>query len=407
MQIMKLEGPDRVRKRPAVIYGSEDIEGAKHAVKDLLDIFVTEAQLGYCKRLDVTQNGAGITISADDRGIFLGQETGDDTVWKNLFEDFYCPPTNAPSEDGYSFCLCDSSHHILYGDPVAPCATLFPEDVGCFELYCAQCVCKVMDVCSVRNGIKSTLHFEHGHNVGGMITRNTEDANGTGFYFELDQEVFTQTVLPETFFLDTLHSFAVLSPGLSCTYTNQETGKSVVFSYPDGAVDYVKSGAGAVVYHKKIRGQGKERYNSAQYEACLEVTIGPVLGHGNALCFHNFRALTCGGTHYRQMQKKVCKAFNDCFLLYIPESGSNGLKVEMSFEELSKHLSIVLASWCAPRYSCWENGTRLSIANKTIEDMTCDALAEEFCNYVYDNKELLKPIVDAIVQERKGFGSGE
>lgn len=41
-----LKGPDRVRKRPAVVFGSDGIEGAQAAVKTLLDIFVTEAMLG-------------------------------------------------------------------------------------------------------------------------------------------------------------------------------------------------------------------------------------------------------------------------------------------------------------------------------------------------------------------------
>jgi len=411
-QISRLKGPDRVRKRPSVVYGSADIEGAKQAVRDLLNIFATEAQLGHCKHLTVVHNKENMVIYGDDRGIYLGQDSGDDTVWKNLFSSFYCPPTNAPSEDGYSFVLCDTSHHILYGDPIEPCATFFPEDAGYFELYCSQCVSKVMDVVSVRNGKKAALHFENGYNDGGMRTEQTEDSDGTYFRFVLDPEVFTETIIPNEFFLETLHRFAMLSPGLTCSYINDRDGARTEFSYPHGVSDYVKGCAESEttsVYYKKIQGKAKERYNSAEYEACLEVAISPALNHGSTLCFHNFRELTYGGTHYRQMQKRVCEVFNDYFLSYIvenePKDASRRFKLRekkaIRFDELSKHLTIVLASWCTPWCSRWENGSRLSIANKTIEDMTYDAISVEFRNYVYTNKETLCSIVDAIIQERK------
>ena len=34
--ISSLKGADRVRKRPAVIFGSDDLEGCKHAVFEIL-----------------------------------------------------------------------------------------------------------------------------------------------------------------------------------------------------------------------------------------------------------------------------------------------------------------------------------------------------------------------------------
>ena len=52
--IVRLKGPDRVRKRPAVIFNSDDAEGVTRAVEMLLDIFITEAALGYSKELSVT-----------------------------------------------------------------------------------------------------------------------------------------------------------------------------------------------------------------------------------------------------------------------------------------------------------------------------------------------------------------
>ena len=41
--IKKLEGPDRVRKRPGVIFGSDGIEGCEHSVFEIISNSIDEA----------------------------------------------------------------------------------------------------------------------------------------------------------------------------------------------------------------------------------------------------------------------------------------------------------------------------------------------------------------------------
>ena len=45
--ISMLKGEDRVRKRPAVIFGSDDLEGCKHAVFEILSNAIDEAREGH------------------------------------------------------------------------------------------------------------------------------------------------------------------------------------------------------------------------------------------------------------------------------------------------------------------------------------------------------------------------
>ena len=42
--ITLLEGEDRVRKRPAVIFGSDDLEGCKHSVFEIVSNSIDEAR---------------------------------------------------------------------------------------------------------------------------------------------------------------------------------------------------------------------------------------------------------------------------------------------------------------------------------------------------------------------------
>lgn len=388
LQITRLTGAQRIRQRPGVVFGDDNIDGAKRCVLDLLQIFATEAQLGHCKHLQVLQNGEALTISADDRGIFLGHENGDDTVWKNIFDDFFCPPTHAPAEAGYSFPLQASSHHFLYGDPILPEQHLYADDCGCFELYCTQCASRFMEVVSVRSGIQKTLCFDRGRNQGGILTASSDKANGTSFRFALDPEVFTDTVLPAEFFLETLERFAMLLPGFSCSYTNGEICRS--FCYLGGIADYVRQTPADPVFYNRLQAKGRERYNRGEYEAVVEIALTPAPGRGSTLCLHNFRQLPYGGSHLQALEERLCHAFNLCF----------HLEKELTIPELSRHLSIVLVSHCTPHCTLWENGTRLSIQNRVIADMTHDAAAQALEDFVYQNKAYLQPLVERISAER-------
>ena len=56
--ISQLKGEDRVRKRPAVIFGSDGLEGCEHAVFEILSNSIDEARAG---------NGSIITRDALSR----------------------------------------------------------------------------------------------------------------------------------------------------------------------------------------------------------------------------------------------------------------------------------------------------------------------------------------------------
>ena len=53
--ITSLKGADRVRKRPAVIFGSDDIEGCQHSVFEILSNSIDEAREGYGNKIIVTR----------------------------------------------------------------------------------------------------------------------------------------------------------------------------------------------------------------------------------------------------------------------------------------------------------------------------------------------------------------
>ena len=53
--IQQLKGPDQVRLRPGVIFGSDDIEGCKHSVFEIISNSIDEAREGHGSKIIVTK----------------------------------------------------------------------------------------------------------------------------------------------------------------------------------------------------------------------------------------------------------------------------------------------------------------------------------------------------------------
>ena len=71
--ITSLKGADRVRKRPAVIFGSDGLEGCEHSVFEILSNSVDEAREGYGKDIIITAyRDHSVEVEDFGRGIPLG-----------------------------------------------------------------------------------------------------------------------------------------------------------------------------------------------------------------------------------------------------------------------------------------------------------------------------------------------
>ena len=53
--ITSLKGADRVRLRPAVIFGSDGIDGCQHSIFEILSNSIDEARQGFGKEITITR----------------------------------------------------------------------------------------------------------------------------------------------------------------------------------------------------------------------------------------------------------------------------------------------------------------------------------------------------------------
>lgn len=368
-RIVMLRGPERVRRRPAVIFGSDDVSGAMTTLKMLLYILAKEGIDGYSNQIMVTQHqDYSIEIQDNGRGIFLGcPDSADDTIWKELFCELYAGPLY---KDGVTArCIFEgpSGKQGEYTDSLDMCSVQYASEY--------------MDVCVIRDGFKQTLRFEKGYNIGGLSRTPCDEPTGTYIHFKLDAEVFSEISLPKQQIADTLQALAIQIPGMRMVfrYKTPVGLKETEFCYPKGIADYLqeqnRSSETSPIYSAELTAEGQDRYNRPRYTARVKTGICFAKDAGFIKCYHNLKELTYRGTH--------C----DGALHSIAQHLEWMLDCKISEENLLKHLQLVIVT--NSEISDWANGARTGLRSVFVRDLTQDTIGDDFHYFVKKNKELL------------------
>ena len=105
--ITSLKGADRVRKRPAVIFGSDGVEGCAHSIFEIVSNSIDEARDGHGDTINVTRCKDGSVIVEDfGRGMPVDWNNGEGRFnWELLFCEMYAGGKYGEGEDNYEFSL--------------------------------------------------------------------------------------------------------------------------------------------------------------------------------------------------------------------------------------------------------------------------------------------------------------
>lgn len=391
--IKPLMGPERVRKRPSLIFGDDGVDGAVEAIRYLLDIFTAEAERGHCSKIDVNiykDNSIGIrsdSAFAIDETIVDGKP-----AWYYDFCELYRSPRDSKNNDGYNF-------------------SLGVDDM--FYLCCTQYASAFFHVEEIHDGEKKILDFEKGFSVSGLVKEKTQEKlSSTYFHILLDSEVFTDIVVPSNVLNHILQEIAITIPGLRCSLydANDGEGKAYEFYYPRGVQDYVLQITDSLppLFVNEIEATGKDRYNKGEYDACVKMVFSFVEDLSRVECFHNHRILRFGGHHLEAIKEKLVSNINWVFLgdfynddVMEPEERYETRKsLEFTYDELSKNIVLILESSCSKGASRYVNATKQALANKMITDMASDLISDDFRFYLKSNHDVILEILKGIVKRR-------
>ncbi|MCH5299866.1 MAG: DNA topoisomerase [Ruminococcus sp.] len=366
--ISSLKGADRVRKRPAVIFGSDGIEGCQHSVFEILSNSIDEAREGYGKKITVTRFSDGsFEIEDFGRGIPVDFNKNEDKYnWELVFCEMYAGGKYNNNEgENYEFSLG------LNG--LGLCSTQYSSEY--------------MDVDIRRDGYRYTLHFEKGENIGGLKKEPySKKDTGTKIHWKPDLDVFTDIDIQPEYFLDIMKRQAIVNAGIEFIFRNQN-GRSydiTTYNYVNGIVDHVKELVGeeglTSVQSCETERKVKDREDKPEYKCKINVSFAFSNKVNVAEYYHNSSWLEYGGAP----EAAVKNAFVYQIDNYLKQNNKyNKTDKKISFTDVEDCLVIVISSFSS--VTSYENQTKKAITNKGIQDAMTEFLRHQLEVYFIEN----------------------
>lgn len=382
--ISSLQGADRVRKRPAVIFGSDGIDGCEHSVFEIISNSIDEAREGFGKKIFITYyEDHSIEVQDFGRGIPVDFNNNENRFnWELVFCELYAGGKYSTNDGGsYEFSLG------LNG--LGLCSTQYSSEY--------------MDVEIKRDGYIYTLHFEHGENVGGLKKEPYDKKDtGTKIKWRPDLKVFTDIDIPKDYFIDILRRQAVVNDGILFVLKTQEGSKfkTEEFLYKDGIKDYVneyigEDGLSSVQVWQTER-QGKDREDMKPYRVKINVAVSFSNKKVLKEYYHNSSWLEYGGAPEKAVRSALLSQFDN----YIKQNGKyQKNESRISFSDIEECLVLVISSFSTQ--TSYENQTKKAITNKFIQEAMTDFLKKQFEVYFIENKAEADKIIDQVLINKR------
>ncbi|HHV98219.1 MAG TPA: DNA topoisomerase [Clostridiaceae bacterium] len=386
--IETLKGPDRVRLRPSVIFGSDGIEGCQHSVFEILSNSIDEAREGFGKVIEATRfKDKSIMIKDYGRGIPLDYNSKEERYnWELVFCELYAGAKyKNNSGENYEYSLG------LNG--LGCCATQYSSEY--------------MDVTVFRDGYRYDLHFEKGINIGGLRKEKFNyESTGTIIKWKPDIEVFTDIDIQLDYFQSVLKKQAVVNAGLTFKLFDEESGETYTYLYENGIVDYVKEisqdkGITDVQFFETTA-KGRDREDKPEYKVKMQI----------AFCFnneinlleyyHNSSFLEHGGSPDKAVRSAFVYEIDKCIK---DRNMYNKNESKISFVDIQDSLILVTNSFST--ITSYENQTKKSINNKFIQEAMTDFLKQQLEIYFIENKADCDRIIEQVLVNKRSRETAE
>lgn len=377
--IRSLKGADRVRKRPAVIFGSDGIEGCQHSVFEIMSNSIDEAREGRGNKIVVTRfEDCSVEIQDFGAGIPVDfNKAENEENWKLLFCEMYAGGKYDNGADNYEYSLG------LNG--LGLCATQYASEYMDAEIH--------------RDGFCYTLHFEHGENVGGL-TKVPYDKRDTGtrIKWKPDLKVFTDINVPLEFYLDTIKRQAIVNDGVTFVFKNQIGSRfeTTEFCYKNGIKDYVQELAGDTAFttpqYWECERVGRDREDLSDYKLKIKAALCFSLKTQCKEYYHNSSYLEHGGAP----DKAFKSAFVNQINAYLKANNKyNKTDSQINVQDIDDIIIFVVSSFSTQ--TSYENQTKKAITNKFIQEAMTDFFRKQLEVYFIENKMDADKIADQVL----------
>ena len=393
--IKSLKGADRVRKRPAVIFGSDDLIGCQHSFIEILANAVDEAREGFGDKI-IVKKFLDNSVEVEDfgRGVPLGyNEKEKRWNWELVFCELYAGGKydNNENNSAYEFSLG------LNG--LGATATQYSSEY--------------MTVKSYNGKTLSEMNFKSGNPVGSLkVTdiepKTSQKKRGTVIRWRPDLKVFKEVNIPVEFFEATLRRQAFVNAGIKFIFENEiSSGKfeKKEFYYENGVADYIAEITEGIATTQPVlwsmETKGRDREDMPDYKLKAEITFC-FAKTGLTEYYHNSSFLEYGGAP----DKAVKNAFTYAIDKYI-KSHNKYTKNEskISFVDIAENLAVIVNS--SSTQTSYENQTKKAITNAFIQKALTEFIKTNLEIYLTENSNSANAIINQVLINKRAKETAE
>jgi DNA gyrase subunit B len=385
--ISQLKGADRVRLRPGVIFGSDDLRGCQQSFFEILSNSIDEAREGHGHEITVTRfPDHSIEVVDRGRGIPLDFNPLEKRFnWELVYCELY-------AGGKYKTNLGENYEYSLGLNGLGAAAT--------------QYASAWFDVEVRRDGYLYELHFEKGENVGGLKkTEIKTTATGTVQRWMPDRDVFTDIAIPAEYFHTTLKQQAVVNKGVRFRFIDELEGTRTDFCYPDGILGMIQEEnvdglTDAMLFSGE--GVGRDRDDRQDYTVKCEVAFAFNNTKRDIRYYHNSSWLEYGGSPDRAIRSAFVSAF-DNFLKNEGKYRANEGKI--NFGDIEESLLLMTSSFST--VTSYENQTKRSINNRFIQRFMTDLVRTKLDIWFIEKREEGLRAADQVLLNRRSREKAE
>ena len=380
--IKSLRGADRVRKRPAVIFGSDGLEGCEHSIFEIMSNSIDEAREGRGNRIVVTRYLDGSYEVQDfGSGIPVDYNKNEQREnWELLFCEMYAGSKydNAGGTGSYEFSLG------LNG--LGLCATQYASEYMDAEIH--------------RDGYCYTLHFEKGENIGGLHKEPYHKRDtGSRIRWKPDIQVFTDINIPRDWFVSTMKRQAIVNDGVHFVLKEETAGgkfNTTEFCYQNGIQDYVAELAGDTAFttpqYWECERVGRDRADLNDYKLKIKAAVCFSLKTQLKEYYHNSSFLEHGGSPEKAFRSAFVSQINAYLKANNKYAKSDG---QINIQDVEDCVIFVVSSFSTN--TSYENQTKKAITNKFIQEAMTDFFRKSLEVYFIENKMEAEKIANQVL----------
>ena len=386
--IQMLKGADRVRLRPAVIFGSDNLEGCIHSFFEILSNSIDEAREGYGNQIFITRFADGaIEVEDFGRGIPLDYNTKEQRFnWELVYCELYAGGKyNNNTAGDYEFSLG------LNG--LGACATQYASEY--------------FDVTVFRDKTKYSMSFKKGNPVTELQTEPYRfKRTGTVQRWKPDSEVFTETIIPLDTFKEIIKRQSVINSGIEFILKDAESGEEFHYNYPEGIKGYVDELSDMRGFTDSFfftgEGKGRDKEDRDEYKVKAEVSFC-FNNNINALeYFHNSSFLEHGGSPDKAVRSAFVSEVDRQIKLRDKYKANES---KIIFQDIADSLILVTNTFSTQ--TSYENQTKKAINNKFIQDFMTQLIRNNLEVWFTENKESGDKVVEQILVNKRSRENAE